>query len=115
VKEIYTLDGNVLRQDGVVSTYGSVDLIKNKYKYLNGAKSRNQVTSEINSLQKEKTQIEEDIKVLKEKVNDEKVARHNMEVAKLEARREEIGVSINLIKKGGQGRKEVKIPKGLEG
>jgi hypothetical protein len=40
IKEIYTLDGNVLRHDGIVSTYGSVDIIKNKYKYVGGSKSR---------------------------------------------------------------------------
>jgi hypothetical protein len=78
IKEIYTLDGNVLRQDGIVTTYGSVDLIKNKYKYVNGAKSRTLAMEEIQGLQKEKVTIENDIKALKEKVSDEKIARHNL-------------------------------------
>jgi hypothetical protein len=35
IREIYTLDGDVLRSDGVVSTLGSVEAAKNQYRYLN--------------------------------------------------------------------------------
>ena len=40
IKEIYTLDGNVLRHDGIVKSHGSPDIIKDRYKYITGSKSR---------------------------------------------------------------------------
>jgi hypothetical protein len=43
IKEIYTLDGNVLRQDGIVSAYGSIDSLKNNYKYVNISKNKSHV------------------------------------------------------------------------
>ena len=78
VREIYTLDGNVIRQDGMVSTYGSTETFNKKYKYVNGVKNRTLVTEDIHNLQKEKAAIEEDVRSLKEKVSDEKIARHNL-------------------------------------
>ena len=78
VREIYTLDGNVLRHDGIVSTYGSTDSFTKKYKYVNGAKNRTLVMDDIQSLHKQKAAIEEDVKSLKEKASDEKIARHNL-------------------------------------
>lgn len=87
IKEIYTLDGSVLRHDGVLSSYGSVDIVRNKYKYVNGSKSRALIGEELQGLQKEMASIEQDIKALKEKVSDERINKHNLEVAKLEAKR----------------------------
>lgn len=43
IKEIYTLDGNVLRHDGVVKSHGSPDIIKERYKYVTGSKSHTAV------------------------------------------------------------------------
>lgn len=40
------------------------------------------------------------MKVLKEKTSDERIAKHNLEMARLEARKEELAVSIVLLRKG---------------
>ena len=50
IKEIYTLDGNVLKHDGVVSSQGSVDYAKNKYKYSDISKNSSSIMQEIQAL-----------------------------------------------------------------
>ena len=71
-------DGVAFRQDGMVSTYGSTESFTKKYKYVNGVKNRTLVTEDIQNFYKEKAAIEEDVRSLKEKVSDEKIARHNL-------------------------------------
>ena len=57
IREIYTLDGNVLRHDGVVSSHGSVEFSKNKYKYTDVHKNNSALMQDIQKLTKEKSQL----------------------------------------------------------
>lgn len=65
IREIYTLDGDVLRSDGVVSTLGSVEAAKNQYRYLNQPGNRTRLLEDIQKLQKVRMQLEAERDTLK--------------------------------------------------
>ena len=64
LKEIYTLDGNILRKDGTISAHGNPDSIKKIYKY-NTKKSS--IYQDLQSLKKEQGRIETELNGLKYK------------------------------------------------
>ena len=41
VKEIYTVDGTIIRRDGTISTFGNLDLFKKNYKFKNSENKKN--------------------------------------------------------------------------
>lgn len=52
VKTIYTIDGNMLGNDGIISSYGNADSLKKIYKYKNMQDNSSRVNERLQELTK---------------------------------------------------------------
>lgn len=87
MKEIYTLDGNVLRRDGLVSSYGRIETVKRNYKYLNVSKNKTVVNDDLQQLHKQKIRLETEMNRLHEKFSDQAIMEYNLSFGKVEKKR----------------------------
>lgn len=67
VREIYTVDGNIVRLNGTISSHGNPEALKKAYKY---HINKSNVFQDLAKLSKEKSKLESEIKNHKLKYTD---------------------------------------------
>jgi chromosome segregation ATPase len=112
VREIYTLEGEVLGVDGMVETSGSHDTSK-KYRYLNNLANQARIQEEMTELQKKIHRLTVEVEPLRKGTSDE-IRRNNSEIDKLQARKEELTMKLQLLETALKNKGNAKPPKELE-
>lgn len=112
VREIYTLEGEVLGVDGMVETSGNHDTSK-KYRYLNNLANQARIQEEMAELQKKIHRLTVEVEPLRKGTSDD-IRRNNVEIDKLQARKEELTMKLQLLETTLKNKGNTKPPKELE-
>lgn len=72
-----------MRQDGIVSSQGSISTSKKKYRYGDISRNNSSLLQEIQSLKKEKIKEEEELEKIKKKSNNEMLSMHSLNMQRL--------------------------------
>jgi DNA-binding PadR family transcriptional regulator len=67
VKEIYTMDGSVLRDDGMISSMGNTERSRKVYRF--DADGMKKIEREMGQLHRQRGQLEEEVKGLREQAS----------------------------------------------
>jgi chromosome segregation ATPase len=86
VREIYTMDGNVIRKDGSVSSIGNPEFLRKVQKF---ELNKGSIYQEMTRLGKERVKAEVEMRNMKIKYDENEVGRRRMEIGEME-RKEEV-------------------------